>query len=129
MTLPEKGLDVSFSKVKYREIAPRIGLDPAARGNDMKTFHIHRARIPTSLFKEIVADLEMTMKQYGEPIQHENEEARSRFLAPVSDSFLPNAVALTFLSAVQSHNCSFQFDYPQYSRICHTWPSYYQWTG
>ena len=55
----------------------------------MKTFHNHRARIPTSLFKDIVADLEVTMKQYGEPVQHENEEARSTFLAPVSDSFWP----------------------------------------
>ena len=53
-------------------------------GADMKTFDIHRARIPTSMFKDIVMDLQIAMNQYGEPLDHKNEEARSRFLAPVS---------------------------------------------
>jgi hypothetical protein len=78
-----KGLNVSFSKVKYREIAPIVGLHPFGMGNDMQTFDIHRARIPTSLFKEIVQDLEVSMKQYGEPNEQVNVEARSRYLAPV----------------------------------------------
>jgi len=52
----------------------------------MKTFEIHRARIPTSMFKEIVGDLDMAMYQYGEPLDHANEEARSRCLAPVSSN-------------------------------------------
>jgi len=81
--LLERGLNVSFSKVKYRDIAPRVGLSPELGGRDMETFEIHRARIPTSLFKEIVQDIEIVMKQYGEPVQHKNEEARSRFLAPL----------------------------------------------
>ena len=84
MGLLEKGLDVSFSKVTYRDIAPRVGLDPLLKGNDMQTFDVHRARIPTALFKEIVEDLGIAMNQYGEPRDHKNEEARSRFLAPVS---------------------------------------------
>jgi hypothetical protein len=83
MILAEKGLNVSFFKVKYREMAPRVGLDPLGTGNDMQTFDIHRARIPTSLFKAIVEDLEVSMKQYGEPNEQVNEEARSRYLAPV----------------------------------------------
>jgi len=84
MILAEKGLNVSFSKVKYREMAPRVGLDPYGSGSDMQTFDIRRARIPTSLFKDIVQDLEISMKQYGEPNEQANEEARSRCLAPVS---------------------------------------------
>jgi hypothetical protein len=84
MGLVAKGLDVRFSKVAYRDIAPRVGLDPLLKGNDMQTFDIHRARIPTSLFKAMVEDLGVVMNQYGEPRDHKDEEARSRFLAPVS---------------------------------------------
>jgi len=83
LLLQEKGLDVSFSKVAYRDIAPRVGLDPLLKGNDMQAFDIHRARIPTSLFKAMVEDLGVVMNQYGEPRDHKNEEARSRFLAPL----------------------------------------------
>jgi hypothetical protein len=84
MILAEKGLSVSFSKVKYRDMAPRVGLNSFGAGNDMQTFDIHRARIPTSLFKGIVQDLEVSMRQYGEPNEQVNEGARSRYLAPVS---------------------------------------------
>lgn len=84
MTLADKGLDVSFSRVKYFDIAPRVGLKFELAGNDMPTFDIHRARIPTPLFGDIINDLEVVMKQYGLPIRHKNVEARSRLLAPVS---------------------------------------------
>ena len=77
MGLLAKGLDISFS----RDIAPRVGLDPLLKGNDMQAFDIHCARIPTALFKARVEDLGIVMNQYGE---HKNEEARSMFLAPVS---------------------------------------------
>lgn len=83
LLLQAKGLDVSFSKVHYRDIAPRVGLDPLLKGNDMQAFDIHRARIPTALFKAIVEDLGIVMNQYGEPRDHKNEQARSRFLAPL----------------------------------------------
>ena len=84
MISSEKSLEVSFLKVKYRDIAPRVDLDPTLTGNDMPQFFIHRARIPTRLFKGIVLDLEVIMNQYGEPVNHKNMEARSRFLTPVS---------------------------------------------
>ena len=45
---------------------------------------MHRARIPNALFKEIIEDIEVVMKQYGPTSDHQNEEARSRFLAPAS---------------------------------------------
>jgi hypothetical protein len=81
--LVAKGLAVSFSKVKYDQIAPFVGLEPSLRLRDAPTFEMHRARIPNGLFKEIIGDIEIVMKQYGPPMDHKNEEARSRFLAPV----------------------------------------------
>jgi len=83
MTVTEKGVNLNFSEVSYHYIAPRVGLESTLAGYDMPTFGIHRARIPTYLFKSIVGDLEIVMNQYGEPRGHKNEEARSRFLAPV----------------------------------------------
>jgi hypothetical protein len=68
----------------YRDIAPRVGLDSTLSGNDITEFNIYRARIPTALFKAIVEDLDIVMNQYGGPHDHKIEEARSRFLAPVS---------------------------------------------
>jgi hypothetical protein len=84
MVLVDNGLDVSFSQVGYREVAPRVGLKPLAVGADMKTFEIHRAGIPTDMFEEIVGDIQVVTNQYSELRDHENKEARSRFLALVS---------------------------------------------
>jgi len=81
--LLDKGLNVSFSKVKYRDIASKVGLKFELGGRDMQTFDIHRARIPSPLFKDIIGDLQVIMKQYGEPARHKNVEARSRSLAPL----------------------------------------------
>jgi hypothetical protein len=80
-------------KVRYQDIAPRVGLASGLAGEDVTKFDIHRARIPTSMFKDIVKDLEIIMKQYGLPNLHKNEEARARFLAPVSPrSIIPHPV-------------------------------------
>ena len=54
--------------------------------NDVKTFHLHRSRIPTALFKSIIEDIDVMLVQYGPMIEHQTEEARSRFLSPVSAS-------------------------------------------
>ena len=100
MTLTDKRLNVSFSKVRYLDIAPKVGLEPMLAGYDMPAFEIHRARIPTSIFKSIVEDLDIVMNQYGDPRDHKNEEARSRFLAPVSAQRFPKGIAsLTLLPA------------------------------
>ena len=93
----------------------------------MKTFEIHRARIPTSMFKEIVNDLDIAMYQYGEPLDHNNVEARSRCFAPVSAQiyrilFLDLFWLLTLKPAVQPDGRPFQINHPQYSRIHHTRP-------
>jgi len=52
--------------------------------NDVETFYLHRSRIPTALFKSIMEDIDVMLVQYGPMIEHETEEARSRFLSPVS---------------------------------------------
>ena len=79
----DQGLDVSFSRVKYRQVAPLVGLDPARRLLDIETFELHRSRIPTDLFKSIIEDMDLMLLQYGSPSQHSTEEATSRFLSPV----------------------------------------------
>jgi hypothetical protein len=83
MSSLEDGLSVSFSQVKYKDVAPFVGLDPSRRMNDIETFELHRSRIPTDLFKSIMQDIGMTMVQYGPLPEHEHEEATSRFLFPV----------------------------------------------
>ena len=65
-------------------VRPR--LDPFDEGNDIPGFKIQRARIPTTLFKFLVEDLNIIMKQYGGNYYHKNEEAKSRFFAAVSAS-------------------------------------------
>ena len=70
--------------VKYPDIAPLVGLNHTLEGNDMKTFDIDRARIPTPLFKKIVEDLDIAMYQYGDPIYHNNEEARLKCISKIT---------------------------------------------
>ena len=91
----------------------------------MKTFEIHRARIPTCMFKKIVEDVDIAMYQYGEPLDHNNVEAGSRCLAPVSAQiylFLDLFSLLTLKPAVQPDGSPFQINHPQYPRIHHTQP-------
>lgn len=86
----EDRIDVSFSNVQYEDIAPIVGLQPYLYMNDIKTFGLHRSRIPTALFKSIVQDIDVMMVQYGPPTEHDTGEARSRFLSPVSISHFSN---------------------------------------
>jgi hypothetical protein len=77
------------------------------------------------MFKEIVQDLEIGMNQYGEPLNHSNMEARSRFLAPVSARYIPHfscaILALTLQPAVQQDRFTLQIKRLQYSRIHYAW--------
>ena len=75
---------MSFSNVKYRDIATFIGLEHLKVFRDAETFELHRSRIPTPLFKCIVQDLDIMLMQYGPLSAHQTEETRSRFLSPVS---------------------------------------------
>ena len=82
----EKGLDVSYSNVKFSDIAHFVGLEHHAALRDIHTFELHRSRIPTALFKEMVKDMDLMLMQYGPPMEHQTEEASSRFIAPVTFS-------------------------------------------
>jgi hypothetical protein len=81
--LSEKGLNISFSNVKYLHIAPFVGLDPLRNLGDAPLFDLRRSRIPTALFRDIVTDMDILLIQYSTLQNHTTEEARSRFLAPV----------------------------------------------
>jgi hypothetical protein len=81
----EDGLGVSFA-VQYQDMAPFVGLDPNRKMNDIATFDLYCSRIPTLLFRSIVQDMDILLSQYGPPVEHETEEATSRFLAPVRRS-------------------------------------------
>ena len=79
--LPENDLNVSFSNVKYDDIAPKVGLDPRTRGADIPEFEIFYARLPKSVFSGILFDLQVFSWQYGPLSMHVNEEGRARFLS------------------------------------------------
>ena len=68
-------IDLSFSDVKYVDIAPLVGLSPYRHTNDIEAFDLRRSRIPTALFKSIVEDIDLMLVQYGPPIEHCTEEA------------------------------------------------------
>ncbi|TDL16563.1 hypothetical protein BD410DRAFT_731203 [Rickenella mellea] len=82
-TLSEKGLNVSFSKVKYKEIAHYVGLDHVKRFNDAVLFDLYRSRVPNVIFRSIVEDIDMLILQYGPLMDQANEEATSRTLSPI----------------------------------------------
>ena len=44
ITLTEKGLNISFSRVSYDDNTLRVSLEPTLAGNDMPTLEIHHAR-------------------------------------------------------------------------------------
>jgi hypothetical protein len=78
---PENNLNVSSSKVKYADIAPKVGLNPGLAGKDIPTFEIFCARLPNSVFAGIYGDLQAFSWQYGTLSMHDNEEARAHFLS------------------------------------------------
>lgn len=79
-----RSLDVSFSRIQFQHIAPLVGLAPEFELRDVGLFEVNRARITDELFAKIHDDMCVAVNNYGPPMDHENEEARSRFIAPVS---------------------------------------------
>jgi hypothetical protein len=74
-------LPASFSKVKYSDVAPYVWLDPGVKGSDICLLDTFRSRIPVDIFRRIHADVNKAILQYGRMASHDNEEARSRFIA------------------------------------------------
>jgi len=59
--LLEDELEVNFAEVRYNSIAEFVGLNPVRNLNDIGTFELRRARIPTRLFKSIVEDMDIML--------------------------------------------------------------------
>ena len=99
----EGGARFSFAKVEYEDIAEFVGLDADGALEDIETFELSRVRIPTSLFRSILEDMDIVMRQYGPNFQHPNVEATSRYMAPVRTSqfsTLRSTQALVFRSLI-----------------------------
>lgn len=79
----EKGLNINLSNIDFLDVAQFVGLEPLWNFRDAPSFDLHRSRIPTALFRNIVADMDILLMQYGTLQDHATEEARSRFLAPI----------------------------------------------
>jgi hypothetical protein len=77
-------LPSSFSNVKYVDIAPYVWLDPALYGMDIRSFEVFRSRLPMDIFRGIYEDLNISANAYGRMEDHNNEEARSRYITSVS---------------------------------------------
>lgn len=58
---------VSFSGLRYDDIAPKVGLEPLRLRHDIPTFGMQRARLPNDLFWDIIQNLRMAAHQYGTP--------------------------------------------------------------
>jgi len=56
-------------------------LNPDAATANFNKLPIYRSRIPMNLLKNIVKDVQKAEIQYGNLTEHDNEKARSRFLA------------------------------------------------
>lgn len=83
-TTAAQKLDVSFSKVKFQQVAPYVGLEPDGFGRDIKPLAVFRSRIPRRLFNQITENVSDALIQYGPLFEHDNEEIRSRFIVSVS---------------------------------------------
>ncbi|KAI9772380.1 MAG: hypothetical protein M1839_002459 [Geoglossum umbratile] len=79
--LKDNNLEVSFSRVRYQDIAPKVGLQPYSDGLDIPTFPIFQARLSNDLFRKILEDIQLFTYQYRPLPLHDTEEARSRFLS------------------------------------------------
>jgi hypothetical protein len=80
----DNNLEVSFSRVTYQDIAPKIGLEPYVDGEDIPTFPMFRARITNDLFCKIMEDIQAFTFQYRPLVKQDTEEDRSRFLSAVN---------------------------------------------
>ena len=91
------------------DIAPRVGLDPVLQGKDIPSFKMFRARLPNAIFNQIVRDLQKFSLQYGPMGNHENEEARARYISGVGTplkALLLHRKLTSNISLVFQRNCS-----------------------
>jgi hypothetical protein len=108
-------LPTSSSNVKYKDIAPYVWLDPDVNGNDIKRLQTFRSRIPLGIFEKIFADVNKASLQYGRMVHHDNEEARSRFIA----SFFTEIVCLFGNAVVNKPEAYLDAEFTKRGRIEH----------
>jgi hypothetical protein len=61
-------------------------LDPTEEGDDIRKLEVFRSRLPMDIFQEIFKDVRKATLQYGRIQDHNNEEARGRYITSVSCS-------------------------------------------
>ncbi|KAH0541742.1 hypothetical protein FGG08_003834 [Glutinoglossum americanum] len=108
-------LPASFSNIKYNEIAAYVWLDPSAGGTDIRPLETFRSRIPKDLFWSICTDVDNAILQYGRMDSHDNEEARSRFIA----SLFSKIVCLFGSTVVNKPEGLLDSEYTKRGRIEH----------
>ena len=76
-TVLEKGRK-SFSKVSYAELRPYFDIPPTEPFDSLPSY---RSRLPLDVVKAACSQLDLSAAVYGRLTNHNNEEARSRYLA------------------------------------------------
>jgi len=117
-------LPASFSKVKYSDVAPYVWLDPGVKGRDILPFDTFRSRIPVDIFRRIHADVNKAILQYGRMASHDNEEARSRFIA----SLFSEIVCLFGSAVVNKPEGLLDAEFTKKGRIEHHFYAFYSVT-
>ncbi|KAF3315328.1 hypothetical protein TWF173_003872 [Orbilia oligospora] len=77
----ERDLEHIATSLSYSMMAQRVHLDPHAMVGDAPTFQVHRARIRSQEFRQIIQDFEILGNQYGPPADHLTEAGRSRYIS------------------------------------------------
>jgi hypothetical protein len=108
-------LPASFSNVKYKDVAPYTWLNPDAGGSDIQQLDTFRSRIPIDVFRKICSDINDAILQYGRMAYHDNEEARSRFIA----SFFSKIVGLFGSAVVNKPEALLDSEFTKRGRIEH----------
>ena len=117
-------LPASFSKVKYSDVAPYVWLDPGVKGRDIQPLDTFRSRIPMDIFQRIHADVNKAILQYGRMAFHDNEEARSRFIA----SLFSEIVCLFGSAVVDKLEGLLDAEFTKKGRIEHHFYAFYSVT-
>jgi hypothetical protein len=112
LTQLETKVHLSFSNVKYTQIAPIFGPDPTRSGRDIPKFKVQRSFIPKSLFARICSNLDSKEKNYGYLEAHKNEQMRSSFcsglfeaVVDVFEGRLNNQAEVTVKGGVSGGGC------------------------
>lgn len=80
----ENKLDVSFSNIKYQDIALIVGLEWGKNGHNMITFDIAHIQLPDEVFQKILLELKTFAFQYDSINIQKNKETRLIYFSVIS---------------------------------------------